>query len=78
MREQGSVHGRGHVWWRWGHAWQGGCMAGGRGVHGRGACMVGGVHGRGCACHVHPRTLRDTVDQCAGILLECILVQISF
>ena len=45
-----------------GHAWQGGCVAGGmhsgRGVHGRGcmmgvrgggACMAGGVHGRGHA-----------------------------
>ena len=39
------MHGRGvcmvggHVW-QAGHAWQGG-------MHGRGACMVGGMHGRG-------------------------------
>ena len=66
----------GYAWWgvcmaglcSWhggGHAWCGGGMHG-RGVHGGGyawwgACMAGGMH----ATHT-PRTLRDTVGQCAG------------
>ena len=46
---EGAMHGGGHAWWgvcmaggmhgRMGHAWQGACMAG--------ACMVGGMCGRG-------------------------------
>ena len=50
--------GEGHVWQMWG-AWQGtclvggACVVGGRGVCGKGecmvrACVVGGMHGRGC------------------------------
>ena len=35
---QRDMHGGGHAW-QVGHAWQGGD------VHGRGACMVGGVYG---------------------------------
>ena len=61
----------GHAWW--GCAWQGGMRGRGRawqvcvhgmvgGMHGVvGACMAGGMH----ATHT-PRTLRDTVGQCAG------------
>ena len=76
---QGGMCGRGgHVWWG-GHVWQrgmhgqGSCMAGG--MCGGGACVVGRGHAwqgghacaGGCACHAHrPRTLRDTVGQCAG------------
>ena len=77
---QGGMHGRGmhgggHVWW--GCAWQGACMAGQVGVHGRGACVVGacmvGMCVVGCACHTPPptpqptQTLGDMVSQCAGI-----------
>ena len=53
---QGGMHGRGgHAWW--GCVWQGACMTGGAymaggmrgrgGMHGRGACMAWGMHGRG-------------------------------
>ena len=44
----GGMCGRGHVW-------QGACVAGDGGVHGRGACMAGGhawqggMHGRGAS-----------------------------
>ena len=44
----GAMHGRVHAWQRgcvWqggGHVWQGMCVAGR-------ACMVGGMHSRGCA-----------------------------
>ena len=49
----GGVHGEGHAWQRERHAWWGACMV--KGMHGRGCawqgtCMVGGVHGRGGAC----------------------------
>ena len=44
-----------------GCAWQGACVAGG--VHGRGACVAGGMH---AMPPTPPRTLRDTVGQCAG------------
>ena len=45
------MHGRGHAWWEV-CAWQGACMVGG--IHGRGAawqgvCMAGGMHGGGGA-----------------------------
>ena len=55
-------------------------MAGG--VHGRRACIVGGVHGGGVCGggHACPRQiLRDTVNkQAVRILLECILVLDTF
>ena len=54
MCKDGGLHGRGG-----GHAMQGGVHGGGYAWWG--ACMVGGMH----ATHT-PRTLRDTVDQCAG------------
>ena len=65
-------------------------MAGGMhrrgGVHGRGACVAGVVHGRGgpawqrgvCVAGGHAwQILRDTVNEWAvRILLECILVSV--
>ena len=36
---RGSMHGHGE------HAWWGVCMASGGGMHGRGACVAGGMHG---------------------------------
>ena len=69
------MHGRGH-------AWQGGKYGGdihGGGLHGRGAglcgrgawwgvgaCMAGGMHGRGGHAMHTSLTLRDTVSHCAG------------
>ena len=59
-------------------------MTGGRGVHGRGACMAGGVHaGRACmaggmcgrgACVVGEHEMRLVNVRVVHILLECILV----
>ena len=80
---QGGVHDRGC-------AWQGACVVGRhawcQGICGRGACMTGGMHGRGdmhgrvgiCgrweACMLQ-QILRDKVnEQAVHILLECILV----
>ena len=64
----GVMHGK------WGHAWQGACVLGGHawwvGVHGRGACMAGGVCGVGVHVWQEIRPLKRTV----RILLECILV----
>ena len=38
-----------------------------RGVCGREACVVGGMHGRGlCMPHTLPLALRDMVSQCVG------------
>ena len=76
---QGACVAGGHAWWgacmAGGHVWQGACMARGEGVHGRGACMVGGMH-------VPPRQmlrLQHTVNERAvRILLECILVLEEF
>ena len=50
----------------------------GRGcVHGRGACVAGGMHGREVC--MPPQILRDTVNERAvRILLECILVNDTF
>ena len=52
---RGGMHGRGTcvVVGGGGHAWLG-------------ACVAGGVCGRGCTCHTHPQTPRDMVGQCAG------------
>ena len=48
MCGRGNVHGRGCVW-QGVCVWQGTCVAGacmaGGGMHGRGACVTGGVHG---------------------------------
>ena len=83
----GCMHGRGCAWPQ-GHAWPGG-HAWLRDMHGRGACMAGGVHGlRGmhgqgaCMAEGHAwqgghawQILRDTVyERAVRILLECILV----
>ena len=46
-------------------------MRGRVGVHGRGACITGGVHGRGRG---HALQERRPLQQMVRILLECILV----
>ena len=79
MHGRGACVAGEHAWGGGGCAWQGACVVGacvvgacvvggmhGKGhvwwgVCGRGVCMVGGMH----AMHA-PRTLRDTVGQCAG------------
>ena len=58
----------------------GACVAGGvhgrgRGVHGRGACMAGGVHATYTPGHYEIQLINA---RAVRILLECILVQISF
>ena len=99
----GDVHSRGCAWREgvrgrgvcvagrhaWQGVWQGVCMVGG--VHGGGACVVGGVwqercvwqggvRGRGaCMMGGAWQIPRDTVNERAvRILLECILVQNMF
>ena len=48
-RGGGAVHGGGGAWQGMGVHGRGACMVGGMcGMHSRGACMVGSVHGRVC------------------------------
>ena len=73
---QGGMHGReGHDR---GVCVVGGGMCGG-GVHGRD--VAGGMHGGGGMHGMQPppprQTLRDTVSERAGILLECVLVWVT-
>ena len=53
------------------HAWWGTCMAGG-------ACVVGGLHGRGVhatpTCQIPRDTVNSVNERPVGIILECILV----
>ena len=57
-----------------GHAWQEACVAG-AGVHGRGACITGGVHGGGCVhgrggrCGMHAPLVNRMTDRCKNIIL---------
>ena len=47
---KGSVHGEGRLCGEGGPVWQGACVVGGmhgRGMHGKGACITGSMHGRG-------------------------------
>ena len=62
----GGMHGRGCAWW--GHAWQ-------RGIHSRGVCMAGDMHGM----HIPPGTMiyAQSMHRSVCILLECILVFVS-
>ena len=66
------MHGRGVGMHGWGM-----CMAGGvhgRGMHGRGACVAGGVcMAQGCVWQE-----KWQLQQAVHILLECILVSVSF
>ena len=60
---QGSLHGRGYVWW-------GACMVGGRGMHG------GGVHVWQGWVHVWQE--RQPLQRTIRMLLDCILANIAY
>ena len=79
---QGGVRGKGACMAGRGCAWQGVCVVGGGmcggGVHG--GDVAGGMHGGGgvcMACRPPRQALRDTVNERAGILLECVLVWVT-
>ena len=81
---RGGMRGRGCAWWG-GHAWWGVCEVGG--VHGGGGRVAGGHAWWGCAwqggmCGMHTPPWTDTTatvnDRAVCILLECILVTLSF
>ena len=57
----------------WGVCDREACMCNG-GMHGRGACMAGGVHGRGCVVGGMHGMKKQQLQWAIRILLECTLV----